>query len=251
MTRRTATALHVSLVVVGAALFFLFVVPRWWVLTGAFPSTLATAGRIAAGVPIALAAIPVLAVLKGSIAPSAHAPELALRLRAWSALLHGVAGGLILLVAIIEIWLSMPAAAPWLFALYGAAGAIAALGVLAFHLSYDAEKPPVEPKPARQPKAKKPLWRKRGAVAAETSDVAADETLDETVAETDGHTDETSTPADKTESDPAETIFVEETEGTVPTETDAVVVVVEEEPAETGGLRNKRPTGKRRMRLSR
>ena len=31
----------------GAALYFVFVLPRWWVLLGDFPTTLATAGRIA------------------------------------------------------------------------------------------------------------------------------------------------------------------------------------------------------------
>ena len=58
MTRRAATALHVTLILIGALLYFFFVIPRWWVLIGDIPGTLATTGRIAAGVPIALAAVP-------------------------------------------------------------------------------------------------------------------------------------------------------------------------------------------------
>lgn len=241
MTRRTATALHTSLVVVGALLYFLFVLPRWWVLTGSFPSTLATAGRIAAGIPIAVAAIPVLAILKGSIDPTAHAPELALRLRAWSALLHGVGGGLILLVAIAEIWLNMPAAGPWLFALYGAAGAIAVLGVLAFYLSNVAEKPPAEPKPAKESKAGKPLWRKRRAAGTEqiSDDVITDDIIETTL----DQIDETTSELDQTES-----VVVDEADGSVVTDDETAI---ETETEATGGLRNKRPTGKRRLRLSR
>lgn len=239
MTRRTAKALHASLIVVGALLYFLFILPRWWVLTGSFPSTLATVGRIAAGIPIALAAVPVLAVLKGSIKPTAHAPELALRLRAWSALLHVIAGGLILIVAIIEIWLTMTSAGPVLFALYGAAGAIAVLGVLAFYLSYDAEKPPAEPKPAKEPeesaepKSKKFAWRKRGTAAVTVTEVdETDVVVDEDIA------------ADGTAE--ADTVVVTETVETETVDTDTVEP--EADTATSGGLRNKRPTGKRRLR---
>ena len=148
MQRRAATALHLALCVVGAALYFVFILPRWWVLTGDIPTTLATVGRIAAGVPIALAAVPVVLNLRHSLKPEFGIPELALRLRAWSAVLHVVAGVLIILTAIVEIWLDLYAAGPWLFAVYGAAAAIAVLAVVAFSLSRIAEKPPAEPKPS-------------------------------------------------------------------------------------------------------
>jgi hypothetical protein len=146
MQRRAATALHLALCVVGAALYFVFILPRWWVLTGDIPTTLATVGRIAAGVPIALAAVPVVLNLRHSLKPEFGIPELALRLRAWSAVLHVVAGVLIILTAIVEIWLDLYAAGPWLFAVYGAAASIAVLAVVAFYLSRIAEKPPAEPK---------------------------------------------------------------------------------------------------------
>ena len=132
MQRRAATALHLALCVVGAALYFVFILPRWWVLTGDIPTTLATVGRIAAGVPIALAAVPVVLNLRHSLKPEFGIPELALRLRAWSAVLHVVAGVLIILTAIVEIWLDLYAAGPWLFAVYGAAASIAVLAVVAF-----------------------------------------------------------------------------------------------------------------------
>ena len=95
MGRRPATALHLALSLIGAVLYFVFVIPRWWVLLGAFPTTLATVGRIAAAVPIALAAIPVVLFLQQSLKPENKTPEIALRLRAWSGVLHVVAGVLI------------------------------------------------------------------------------------------------------------------------------------------------------------
>jgi len=66
--------------------------------TGDLPASLGTAGRIAAGLPIAAAAVPVMATLRPSLQAQAQTPqtrptpELALRLRAWSAVLHLVAG---------------------------------------------------------------------------------------------------------------------------------------------------------------
>jgi len=112
MQRRAATTLHLALSVLGAILYVLFVLPRWWVLTGDFPGTLATVGRVAAGVPIALAAIPVVLSLRQSIKPELGTPELALRLRAWSAVLHVAAGVVIILTAIAEIWITSDTAAP-------------------------------------------------------------------------------------------------------------------------------------------
>lgn len=212
MQRRTATALHLALCVVGAALYFVFILPRWWVLTGDIPTTLATVGRIAAGVPIALAAVPVVLNLRHSLKPEFGIPELALRLRAWSAVLHVVAGVLMILTAIVEIWLDLYAAGPWLFAVYGAAASIAVLAVVAFYLSRIAEKPPAEPKPSE-------------------NETAEDDTAEHDAAEDDTAGNEKTPPAKrmkrrlgKRSRKVSETTAVEET-------TAASAEVSEEEPA--------------------
>jgi hypothetical protein len=185
MGRRGAKALHLALFLVGVVLYVVFVLPRWWVLTGDIPTAVATAGRIAAGIPIALAAIPALSILKLALGRKARTPELALRLRAWSAVLHVVAGVLILVTAIVEIWLRLAVGGPYLFAVYGAAGAIAILAVLALYLSFVAEKPPAPPKPpkpAKAPKAEKvkatkePRGKKRETAAAEETTESAETT---------------------------------------------------------------------------
>ena len=161
MGRRAATALHLTLILIGAVLYALFVLPRWWVLTGAMPATLATVGRIAAALPIGAAAAPVWLELQRSLRASAATPELALRLRAWSGALHLIAGALILLAAITEIWLPLDAGGPYLFGVYGAAAAIAVLAVAAFYLSFVAEKPPAAPKTPKPKKEKKPKKDKK------------------------------------------------------------------------------------------
>lgn len=221
MGRRPAIAVHLALSLIGAVLYIVFVIPRWWVLLGDFPTTLSTAGRIAAGLPIGLAAIPVGLDLKRSLTAQPRKPEIALRLRAWSGVLHVVAGVLIVLTALAEIWLHLPSVGPWLFAVYGAAGAIAVLGVLAFHLSLIAEQPPKAPTAAKPAKEKKPRG-KRKRVAAETS-------ADQTEASEEPEASEDQAPAATAE------------ESASPAE----------EPALTGGLRNKRPTGKSRNPLRR
>jgi hypothetical protein len=239
MGRRAARALYGALCVAGAVLYFLFIIPRWWVLTGDFPTTLGTAGRIAAGVPIALAAIPVMVVLKSSL--GTRIPELALRLRAWSAVLHVVAGVLVLAAAIAEIWLRLDSAGPWLFALYGAAAAIALLGILAFSLSFVAEQPPDEPEPAKPAKpAKEKKQRRFGKRGTKTAD--ADENAgpdvnvdpDEIESIDDPDPDETGAPG-SLEDQPA----VESPQPDEPA------------PAATPALRNKRPAGKTRHRMPR
>lgn len=246
MGRRAARATHLGLSALGAVLYFLFIIPRWWVLTGDFPATLGTVGRIAAGVPIAAAAVPVMLTLQRSLTSEPKAPELALRLRAWSAVLHVVAGMLIIATAVVEIWLRLEVAGPWLFAVYGAAGAIAALAILAFVLSFTAEKPPAPAKPAKA-KADKPKKekrsRKRGkatdetVTAPEVEDTASDLGVNETP-----ETEETSS-SDAEEVGAVEPADAGEVEVT-PTD-DA-----EPEP-ESGALLNQRPTGKKRHRLRR
>ena len=259
MPRRAATTLHLALTLLGAALYIVFVLPRWWVLTGDVPSTPAAIGRIAAGVPIALAAVPIMLNLRQALQPSLHTPELALRLRAWAAVLHGVAGVLIILTAIAETLLGLGAAGPWLFAVYGAAAAIAILGVAAFLLSRIAEKPPAParpPKPAKPAKEKKEKRRARKRGSA-TEDSAEDQDLSE--------------PEDAVESeepieseDAAESQNAAEVEESTTEVVETSVVessVVESEVTETAdveaalpetdkpaGLRNKRPSGKVRNR---
>ncbi|MCB9408946.1 hypothetical protein [Mycolicibacterium sp.] len=161
MGRRAATALHLTLILIGAVLYALFVLPRWWVLTGAMPPTLATVGRIATALPIGAAAAPVWLELQRSLRSNAATPELALRLRAWSGALHLIAGALILLAAITEIWLPLGVGGPYLFGVYGAAAAIAVLAVAAFYLSFVAEKPPAAPKPPKAQKPPKPKKEKK------------------------------------------------------------------------------------------
>ena len=290
MGRRAAIALHLALLLVGTVLYAVFVLPRWWVLVGDIPSTLATAGRIVAGLPIAAAAVPVWMILQRSLRPSAATPELALRLRAWSAVLHVVAGVLILLAAITEIWLRLEVGGPWLFGVYGAAGAIAVLAVAAFALSFVAEKPPGPPKPAKAAKAPKPKkekrrGRKRAAApeadeadeadeAEVAEDVAAEAEVAEDVAAEVEVTEDVAAEVEVTEAEAAEVEVTDAviTEGETPepghsTEgpadddasaeplstdsNDTVPGAADAPTAEAPGLRNKRPAGKLRQRLRR
>ena len=289
MQRRAATALHLALCVVGAALYFVFILPRWWVLTGDLPTTLATVGRIAAGVPIALAAVPVVLNLRHSLKPEFGIPELALRLRAWSAVLHVVAGVLIILTAIVEIWLDLYAAGPWLFAVYGAAASIAVLAVVAFYLSRIAEKPPAEPKASENETAENDT---AGDDTAE-HDTAGDDTAgnektppakrmkrrlgkrSRKVSETTAVEETTEAPAEVSEEEPApvQVSITDTAEAEIPVVEDDITgadsgadnsgvadadgadppaaAPSDEETPPAAGLRNKRPTGKSRHRLPR
>jgi hypothetical protein len=254
MQRRAATTLHLALSVVGIVLYVLFVLPRWWVLTGDFPDTLATVGRVAAGVPIALAAIPVVLSLRQSIKPESGTPELALRLRAWSAVLHVVAGVLIILTAIAEIWISIDAAGPWLFAVYGAAAAIAMLAIAAYYLSAVAEKPPAAEKPAKPPREKAVKQRtwKRGRktgdeVTAAEPATAPDEDVDAS-SDHDATTSDSAVAVSDAATDVVETEVTEIEAAQLEDESPAADVAPE---TAGGALRNKRPTGKSRRRLPR
>ena len=234
MQRRAATTLHLALSVVGIVLYALFVLPRWWVLTGDFPDTLATVGRVAAGVPIALAAIPVVLNLRQSIKPESGTPELALRLRAWSAVLHVVAGVLIILTAVAEFGISIDAAGFWLFAVYGAAAAIAMLAIAAFCLSFIAEQPLRTPKPAKPVKQTRARGRSRGA---EADTVVQDAGTLSTAADGD-IVDEVSPEPTEAEAETLDPVI------------DQLAVPAEDlEPV--GGLLNKRPTGKARRGIRR
>jgi hypothetical protein len=201
----------------AAALYFVFVLPRWWEMTGGVSHGVGTAMRIVTGAVLALTALPVVFTLIRTRKPEFGTPQLALSLRVWSIVAHVVAGVLIVGTAIAEIWLNLDSVGQWLFGVYGGAAAIAILGAVAFYLAFVAEMPPPPPKPLKPKKTK-------------TSPEKASTNVDESE-------------PDATESDDAES-----------TEHEMVDVTAEAESAETvdaetttpAGLRNRRPSGKTR-----
>jgi hypothetical protein len=230
--------------------------PRWPELMGETTHSLGTTLRIVTGALIGLAALPVVFTLLRSRKPELGTPQMALSLRVKSIVAHVLAGVLIIGTAISEIWLSLDNAGQYLFAIYGAAAAIALLGLFDFYLSFVAELPPPPPKPI---KAKKP---KRSRVRRKKGDETdeADEDL----------TDEEEEEADEAEE--PETAEAEETpEAEKPAEVTAETVEAPAEPespteeastdedAESdddaeeskSGLRNRRPTGKGSHRMRR
>lgn len=239
MGRAAATAVHLTLSAVAGVLYFLFVLPRWWELMGDTSHTLGTVLRLVTAALIALAALPVALTLVRTRRPEMATPEVALRLRLWSAVAHVLAGVLIAGAAIAEIWLSLDKAGPWLFGVYGAAAAVAILGIGAFYLSFVAEQPPAPPKP---PKEKKPRKRR----GKKTDEASAEETTDsdEGPAEAEGAAEES---ADETEADEPAAPAAE----AKPTEKPAEPAAEAEPAVEDGALRNKRPTGKASHRLRR
>ena len=256
MSRRAARGLHLALILLGLLLFLVFVLPRWWVLTGDIPTGPATAGRLAAGIPIAAAALPVFAILRDALARKAKTPEIALRLRAWSGVLHLVAGGLIVLAAVVEIWVRLGVGGPFLFAVYGAAAAIAILAVLALYLSFVAEKPPAAPKPPKAPKAKKvkaekkPRGKKKAEERDEIAGMGAVEVDTETV-DTETVDTEATVVVEETAEDAVETVVVADADADADAERVTSETDIEADEAASTGLRNKRPAGKKRRLLGR
>ncbi|MDF2585265.1 MAG: rane protein, partial [Mycobacterium sp.] len=149
MRRGIASLWHASSLVLAGVLFFLFVIPRWFELTGQWPGTLGTVLRIVCGVLVGLTALPVVLTLARTRKPELGTPALALSLRVWSIIGHVAAGVLITGAAISEIWLDLDTAGQWLFGIYGAAAAIALLAAFAFYLAFVAELPPPPPKPLK------------------------------------------------------------------------------------------------------
>ncbi len=251
MGRAAATAVHLTLSLAAGVLYFLFVLPRWWELMGDTTHALGTVLRLVTAVLIALAALPVVLTLVRTRPPELATPEAALRLRLWSAVAHVLAGVLIAGAAIAEIWLSLDKAGPWLFGVYGAAAAVAILGVAAFYLSFVAEQPPAPPKP---PKEKKPRKR-RGKKAEEptgTDEAAAEETASEEAAGADDDGDETADEtADETTEAAEPVVEAKPTEKPAIDEKPADAATDAESEEEAGALRNKRPTGKASHRLRR
>jgi len=214
MRRRAARVTHLALFTVGVVLYVVFVIPRWWVFTGDIPATAATFGRVITGLPIVAAAVPVVLTLQRSLKDESLLPALALRLRAWSAVLHVIAGMLIVVTAVAEIWLRSPAAAPWLFGVYGGAGALAVVATLAFVLSFPAELPPAPAKPAKVKPPKKSAGapkqrrtrgrRKRGAQEADQEAEVSDQEAGEDTAAAEPDEDE-STQDEPTHEGPEDT----------------------------------------------
>jgi hypothetical protein len=274
MGRTVAVVWHALISVVAGIVYFFFVLPRWWELSGQTSHTLGTVMRIVAGALIALAALPVVLTLLRTRRPEYGTPQLALRLRVCSIVLHVLGGVLIIGAAVSEIWLSLDAAGPWLFGIYGAAAAICLLGIFSFYLAFVAELPPPPPRPLKKKKERKRRWRRKGADEAGNEDQAEDQAEDEDQASQASHASKTDE-ADKTE-EAGETVTAETTEETQATEdtatvttetTEAVEAVREDVSDETqaketedtvadqpahAGLRNRRPSGKiRRPRLRR
>jgi len=216
MRRGIASLWHASSLLLAGVLYFLFVLPRWFELTGQWPVSLGTVMRIVCGLLLGLAALPVVLTLVRTRKPELGTPTLALSLRVWSIVGHIAAAVLILGAAISEIWLDLDDAGQWLFGLYGAAAAIALLGAFTFYLAFVAELPPPPPKPLKV-KAEKPSTRTE---EASTESVEADES------------------AESEEAD--EPAASEADEGADDAES------AEESDADEGKLRNHRPSGKSR-----
>jgi hypothetical protein len=263
MGRRVATLWHVTFSIAAGVLYFCFVLPRWWELMGDTSHALGTAMRIAAGVLIALAALPVVFTLLRARKPEYGTPQLALTLQTSSIVAHVLAGVLIVGTAISEIWLSLDTFGQWLFGVYGAAAAIAILGIFGFYLSFVAELPPPPPKPLKPKKEKQRRRRRKKDGEAEETGAADDEAEAEAeeeeshgeadeAAEPDGDetTEETDQPAEVTAETDVESTAVEpeSTAQEAPAVEDADVDdgAVEDTAADSSarGLRNRRPTGK-------
>ncbi|CAJ1510347.1 hypothetical protein [[Mycobacterium] holstebronense] len=237
MSRTVATVWHASLSTLAAILYFLFVLPRWWELTGFSPHVLGTVMRVLLGLLVGATALPVAAVLKQSRKPEYGTPQLALSLRTGSIVAHLVAAALIAGTAVSEIWLSLDSFGVWLFGIYGAAAAIALLGIGAFYLTFVAELPPPPPKPIKpkaekQPKKERRRGKKSGDDEAEDAEDSGDaDTYEESGDESD---DDAEADADAAVDDEPEATEIVESTGDEASE-----------PASTGEDKL-RPSGKRR-----
>jgi hypothetical protein len=189
MSRRIAVAWHASFSIAAGVLYFFFVLPRWPELMGDTSHTLGTMLRIATGALVGLAALPVVFTLLRTRGQELGTPHMALTLRTSSIALHVLAGVLIVGTAISEIWFSLDIAGRWVFGIYGAAAAIALLGIFAFYLAFVAELPPPAPKPA---KLKAETGRRRrgrkdsAADSDETAEVTAEKSEDDGATKPDG-----------------------------------------------------------------
>lgn len=239
MRRGIASLWHASSLILAGVLFFLFVLPRWFELTGQWPVTLGTVLRIVCGLLVGLTALPVVLTLLRTRKPELGTPALALSLRTWSVIGHIAAAVLITGAAISEIWLDLDTAGQWLFGIYGAAAAIALLAAFAFYLAFVAELPPPPPKPL---KVKTEKQSRRGRRAENTA------VEDTTPVDEDGKVDEDGEEAEETATAESEAPELPEepdqpdlTSGTAEDTEPA-----EETPSDEAKLRNHRPSGKSR-----
>lgn len=238
MGRTVAIVWHASFSVAAGVLYFFFVLPRWPELLGDTSPTLGTALRIVTGALVGLAALPVVFTLLRTRKPEYGTPQLALTLRISSIVLHVMSGLLIVGTAVGEIWLSLDSAGRWLFGIYGAAAAVALLGMFTFYLAFAAELPPPPPKPL---KLKEPRRRRERGKAAEQEPEAVEEPEEPEEPEATEHAE------GKPEADEEPSTGEEP-----PADEDQPA---EQDGDETGGLRNRRPSGRgsssRRRRRSR
>jgi hypothetical protein len=258
MSRKIAVAWHATFSIAAGVLYFFFILPRWPELRGTTSHTLGTVLRIVAGALIGLAGLPVVFTLLRTRKPELGTPQLALSLRTSSVGLHVLAGVLIIGTAISEIWLSLDSAGRWLFGIYGAAAAVALLGVFAFYLAFVAELPPPPPKPLKPKAAKKQSRRRRK--AAEEAAADSEDAVESTTADDDATTgqpteSEQSAPADVTAETSEDDAKAEEVPPEAESEPAAESGPESESKAEAsdedngaestnGGLRNRRSPGK-------
>jgi hypothetical protein len=258
MGRKLAIFWHASFSILAGIGFYFAVLPRTPELMGQMSHGLGTTARIGCGILVGLTALPVVFTLLRTRNAESGTPKPALTLQTGSIVAHLLAAVLIVGTAVSEIWLRLDAVGQWLFGVYGAAAAIALLGVFAFYLSLVAELPPRPPKPKKDKKDKqrrgKATEGTAGAEAAAAADTEGDE-VDATGETEDAGTEAAETGAvEEPQSEPtvsgaAEAPEVPETDD-LPTAEDTVAV-----EAPRGGLRNRRPSGKsgssRRRRRSR
>lgn len=232
MGRTVAVIWHGSFSIAAGVLYFFFVLPRTPELLGDISPTLGTVLRIVVGALIGLAALPVVFTLLRTRRPEFGTPQMALNLRTASIALHVLAGVLIIGTAVTEIWVPLDSAGQWFFGIYGAAAALALLGVLAFYLAFAAELPPPPPKPLKAKARKERRGRRAGsdADATETDGETADtDTSDTEVEET-----ETAGSTEAVEDEPAPTAEAASDSEDAP----------DTEDESDGKLRNRRPDGK-------
>lgn len=258
MGRKIAVPWHLLFSILAGVLYFFFVLPRWPELMGDTTHSLGTALRIVAGALFALAALPVVFNLMRVRKPELGTPQLALNLRVASIVAHVLAGVLIIGTAISEIWLSLDAAGQYLFAIYGAAAAIALIGFFAFYLSFVAELPPPPPKPIKVKEPKKRRLRRKKGDEADTEEAAEDdeEPADETDADEAEADEAAETETVTAEAETPETPETPEPEAAAPEEEAPAPATEETEETEDteeaqARLRNRRPTGKGSHRMRR
>ncbi|MFI5509691.1 hypothetical protein ACIA48_19660 [Mycobacterium sp. NPDC051804] len=241
MRRWVAVLWHASFSCVAAALYFVFVLPRWWELMGTTSHTLGTVMRIVTGVLIGLAALPVVFTLLRTRRAEFRTPLLALRLRTGSIVLHVVAGVLIVGAAISEIWLSLDDAGQWLFGIYGAAAAIALLGIFAFYLADVAELPPPPPKPLKPKTPKQRRGRRKKDDETASEDVTDAEETDTDETDESEETEAADSEDDKSEDKPAEVTAEAEEPESAGVEPESTAEEADGEEPDTGKTNGKSP----------